>query len=518
MDDTTLIVELNASNIQDIYLHVISVRDPQPALTASVEALVLHVSIVLILVMQLAWLLRHFAPKVTSVISPSRLSSTYIPRHERVEPHVVSPSSVLSPYVAASVVFAIVAALYVSITKDLPYSAAAASLSYWSMSLTTVSIVMQAMELESSALPPVLSVVGACVVFPVVVASIWLDNTCFNPRDPHALFGVGVIDFGGSGVLHLVAGTILLVVALLSPTSLSWTPSGRWSSTVDTTTAVLLWVGTHAILLNRVALDVASSHQASVAVACVVNVTLAVAGSAVVGMFVDSTPSPASTSVAAAIVGVSAIGPLAPPLAAGLIGASSAILFHGVMRLQWMDTLPAAMGHGLAIHFVCAVWGLLLAAVAGSAHGHSLVYGVAAPHVGLQCAAQLVFLLFVVLWTTFVTSVVLSCHRCCFNAATDATNLVVSTPFDTIYLPLETDYMRLLDDYGMTKPCGGPPPSTAAMYPAPRPSGHGVVPPPVSKSSAWHSMSLTLDEIQLMRAETNSPRSISSSSENGQWT
>ena len=47
-------------------------------------------------------------------------------------------------------------------------------------------------------------------VYPVVAHSIWSTNGFLSYTKPDPLFGVGVLDFAGSGVVHMTGGTIAL--------------------------------------------------------------------------------------------------------------------------------------------------------------------------------------------------------------------------------------------------------------------------------------------------------------------
>jgi ammonia channel protein AmtB len=52
-------------------------------------------------------------------------------------------------------------------------------------------------------------------IFPVIVHAMWSDHGYLSPASPTPLRGVGVIDFAGSGVVHLTGGTVALVATLI---------------------------------------------------------------------------------------------------------------------------------------------------------------------------------------------------------------------------------------------------------------------------------------------------------------
>jgi Amt family ammonium transporter len=56
------------------------------------------------------------------------------------------------------------------------------------------------------------------IVYPVVVHSVWSDHGFLSAENSKPLFGVGVIDFAGGGVVHLTGGlTALFATMILGP-------------------------------------------------------------------------------------------------------------------------------------------------------------------------------------------------------------------------------------------------------------------------------------------------------------
>jgi ammonium transporter, Amt family len=52
-------------------------------------------------------------------------------------------------------------------------------------------------------------------VYPIIVHSIWSHRGFLSTVAVHPLWGVGTVDFAGSGVVHLTGGTTALVAALM---------------------------------------------------------------------------------------------------------------------------------------------------------------------------------------------------------------------------------------------------------------------------------------------------------------
>ena len=62
------------------------------------------------------------------------------------------------------------------------------------------------------------SVMLSAFVYPIVVHSIWSPNGFLAARNPDPLWGVGMIDFAGSAVVHLTGGmTALIATKILGP-------------------------------------------------------------------------------------------------------------------------------------------------------------------------------------------------------------------------------------------------------------------------------------------------------------
>lgn len=59
------------------------------------------------------------------------------------------------------------------------------------------------------------SVFMASFVYPVVAHSLWSKNGFLSPTSASPLFGVGAIDFAGSGVVHMTGGICALVSSII---------------------------------------------------------------------------------------------------------------------------------------------------------------------------------------------------------------------------------------------------------------------------------------------------------------
>lgn len=52
-------------------------------------------------------------------------------------------------------------------------------------------------------------------VYPVIVHAVWSPRGFLSAFAPNPLLGVGVVDFAGSGVVHLTGGTTALFAAII---------------------------------------------------------------------------------------------------------------------------------------------------------------------------------------------------------------------------------------------------------------------------------------------------------------
>ena len=52
-------------------------------------------------------------------------------------------------------------------------------------------------------------------VYPIIVHAIWSSRGCLSASAENPLWGVGMVDFAGSGVVHLTGGTTALIAAII---------------------------------------------------------------------------------------------------------------------------------------------------------------------------------------------------------------------------------------------------------------------------------------------------------------
>ena len=135
-------------------------------------------------------------------------------------------------------------------------------------------------------------------VYPVVAHNIWSDNGILTHKRKDPLLGIGVIDFAGSGVVHLTGGyTALIATWLLGPRKGRFhdqrgnklphpKPFPGHSKSLQMLGTFILWFGWYGFNAGS-AIELGSEIRPAVIARSVVNTTLAGAASGVVSLFAN---------------------------------------------------------------------------------------------------------------------------------------------------------------------------------------------------------------------------------------
>ena len=220
-------------------------------------------------------------------------------------------------------------------------------------------------------------------VYPVVVHSIWCTGgwlSAFEGENP-LLYEVGVIDFAGSGVVHMTGGATALVAAIiLGPrkgrfydddgnaleTPGSFPPHSVALQVLGT---FILWFGWYGFNPGS-ALMISTADAAAVAGLCAVTTTLSAAAGCVTALFADTLFEYFSTGEASyeltmamngalgGLVGITAGCSTVTPWAAIVIGIISGLVYLGfskfLVKIKVDDAVDA-----IPVHFACGIWGVL---------------------------------------------------------------------------------------------------------------------------------------------------------------
>ncbi|CAM9557233.1 unnamed protein product [Pylaiella littoralis] len=289
----------------------------------------------------------------------------------------------------------------------------------WSFSGTSVTIVSGAVGARITMSGYVLfAQVMVGFIYPVVArwgwnaigwASPWSDT-----RDD-LLFGCGVIDFAGSGVVHTTGGMAALVmVILIGPHANRF--SGEYVSNkvehgaiMETLGAFLLWVGWYGFNGCSTMYLTGQSHVAAKAMVC----TTMSAAAAVLGvtslslvLFQHVGTTEVINGLLSGLVAISAGCSVVEADAAFFIGLVAALNYLALSRLIEM-VLIDDMVDASPVHLANGVWGVVAAGLFATEEGYSasyyaerkqqccgLLYGCG----GAQLMANLTFILAILAW------------------------------------------------------------------------------------------------------------------------
>jgi len=219
-------------------------------------------------------------------------------------------------------------------------------------------------------------------VYPVVVHSIWSSDgflTAFGDGD---LFrGVGMIDFAGSGVVHMTGGATALVAAIiLGPRrgrfydddgNVLETPVEfpAHSVALQVLGTFILWFGWYGFNPGS-ALMIANNDSAATAALCAVTTTLAAACGSATAMFFDSVMDArvtgevsydltmAMNGALGGLVAITAGCSVVKPWSACIIGVIGGLVYYGVSKLLIKLKIDDAVD-AIPVHFGNGIWGVI---------------------------------------------------------------------------------------------------------------------------------------------------------------
>lgn len=270
---------------------------------------------------------------------------------------------------------------------------------------------------------------GVCLIsfiYPMVVQQAWGSNGFFSPwlgsdEKSDYFLGCGVVDFAGSGVVHLTGGVAALVGAIFVGPRRSFlngtTDIPTYGVVFQTVGTIMLWFGWFGFNGGS---TLAIVGYGEVAAKVLVNTTLAAAmgalGTLLLGSVVDTVYlgrgviklEYANNGVLSGLVGITASCAVVEPYAAALIGLFAAPVYIGssklLLRLGIDDVVNASPVHG-----ACGAYGVFCAGLFGTRSNYKLAYnpwdgsadhclGVFYGGSGSQLAANVTFICAVVAW------------------------------------------------------------------------------------------------------------------------
>lgn len=267
-------------------------------------------------------------------------------------------------------------------------------------------------------------------VYPVVAHSVWSPQGFLNANAVNPLWGVGVIDFAGSLVVHLTGGaTALIATYLLGPRR------GRFydhrgnpleipkefpghSMALQMLGAFILWFGWYGFNIGS-AHSISGPHQAQVVSLVAVNTTLAAASACVAALGANYIHDERKTGEGSfsltyamngtlgGLVSITGACGVVEPWAAVIIGFFAGIFYFSVskllVRMRIDDVVDA-----VPVHMTNGIWGTIAVGLFASSDRVKLAYGevhdagVFMGGNGTLLGCQSVGVLFVVGWVAFI--------------------------------------------------------------------------------------------------------------------
>lgn len=225
------------------------------------------------------------------------------------------------------------------------------------------------------------SVALSAFVYPVVVHSIWSNNGFLSASNAEPLWGVGMVDFAGSCVVHVTGGmTALIATNILGPRTGRFhdvrgnrldkpTPMPGHSVALQMLGTFILWVGWYGFNTGSVVYLMENDNYEVVSHVAI-NTTLAAAAGTVMALFIDTAIqehntgevtfnlSYAMNGCLAGLVSITAGCAVVQSWAALLIGAIGGALFLGCSKLLVKRRIDDAVD-AVPVHLSSGIWGSL---------------------------------------------------------------------------------------------------------------------------------------------------------------
>jgi len=246
------------------------------------------------------------------------------------------------------------------------------------------------------------SIMLTAFVYPVVVHAIWNGEgflSAFNIGDDYdnRFLEVGMIDFAGSGVVHMTGGFTALIAAIVLGPRIGrfydedGNPLDKPASFAPHSVALqvlgtfILWFGWYGFNPGST-LSISPGGYGDVAALCAVTTTLAAAAGAVSSMFTDTLLGFMSEGEAeydltmamngclGGLVGITAGCSTVEPWAAVVIGLIAGPVYVLSSKLLVMLKIDDAVD-AIPVHFFNGIWGCLATGIFASRRMVSMTYG-----------------------------------------------------------------------------------------------------------------------------------------------
>jgi ammonium transporter, Amt family len=211
-------------------------------------------------------------------------------------------------------------------------------------------------------------------IYPVMVHWVWSSSgwlSAFNTGSP--LLG-GVIDFAGSGVVHMTGGVAALAGAyIVGPRLMRFNENGEvldiegHSTTFQVLGTFILWLGWYGFNAGST-LGLSGTNYTRDAARTIVTTSLSAASGGIGTLLLDKwvgsrswCPSALSNGILSGLVSITASCVVVQPWASVIIGFSGSVVYFGTSQIILYKFRVDDPLDAFAIHGACGAWGVLAA-------------------------------------------------------------------------------------------------------------------------------------------------------------
>lgn len=230
-------------------------------------------------------------------------------------------------------------------------------------------------------------------IYPVVVHAIWSSNgflSAWHLDSEQFLLGVGMVDFAGSGVVHMTGGITALVAAIVlgprkgrfydednNPLETPADFTGH-SSALQMLGTFILWFGWYGFNPGS-ALAIGNRDSAATAALCAVTTTIAAAAACISSLFLDTflyrkqtgeftyDLTMAMNGSLGGLVAITAGTSVVTPGSAFIIGIVGGFVYLGFSKLLIKLKIDDAVD-AVPVHFANGIWGVIAVGLFGDTH------------------------------------------------------------------------------------------------------------------------------------------------------
>ena len=287
----------------------------------------------------------------------------------------------------------------------------------WAFAATTATIVSGAVaERVSLNAYIVYSIVLTSFIYPVVVHWGWAGGWASAFVDEGKRFmDCGVIDFAGSGVVHMTGGVAALCATIVTgPRIGRFDESGsilpQQSAVLQSLGTLILWLGWYGF--NGVS-TLAIIGVSGIAAKTMVTTTISAASASIVTVLISKMISgywdagSANNGVLAGLVGITAGCSVVEPEGAFVIGVVSAFVYTYSAKLLVYLKIDDVVD-AIPVHLFCGMWGVLASSLFATKDNYELAYygepgkcsGLLYGGDGTAVTVNVIFILAVIGWTS----------------------------------------------------------------------------------------------------------------------